>query len=245
MLLDDSSGTVAVACRLDHPLCRAEAGPVVDVSAIDWYHEIRAGDTAGAAFDPVDLFYVPIAGFGDIHRSGPGVLLRSVRLAVTEPIPVTASYFRLLADVAHGAVQRQQGNRLQALRHYEAALATPYRLRELLTLSDLAGLYYGAGVAHYSSSNLAAAIASWTEGVRNCSENSLMRYNLATALAEAGDRRGAALQTILLLRQTPGNVDAWHHLATTLRALDRPADAGAALRHEPDYLQGDARCGSG
>ncbi len=67
-----------------------------------------------------------------------------------------------------------------------------------------------------------------------------MRYNLATALAEAGDPRAAAMQTILLLRQTPDNADAWHHLATTMRSLDRPADAAAALRHEPECLRDDS-----
>ncbi len=144
---DDSSGTVAVACLLDHPLCRAEAGPAVDTSAIDWYREIRAGDVSGAIFDPVDWYLVPVAGFDDIRRSGPNIRLSSVRLAVTEPIPVAASYFQLLADVTQGAVQRQQDNPLQALRHYEAALTTPYQLRELLPVSDLTRLYYGAGAA--------------------------------------------------------------------------------------------------
>ncbi|MDA0337832.1 MAG: tetratricopeptide repeat protein, partial [bacterium] len=194
---------------------------------------------SAAVFDPVDLYFVPVAGFGDIGRSGPNILLSSIRLAVTEPVPVTASYFQLLADVAHGAVQRKQGNLLQALRHYEAALATPCDLRELLTVNDLAGLYYGAGAAYYASGNLAGAISCWASGVANFPKESLMRYNLATALAEAGDPRAAAVQLILLLRQTPDNADAWYNLAAALRSLDRTADADAALGHELECLRSD------
>ena len=68
---------------------------------------------------------------------------------MTEPVPETASYFGLLADLSDATLQLRKGDWERARDCYEAVLETPYRLTELLSTGDLAGLYYGAGVAHY------------------------------------------------------------------------------------------------
>jgi tetratricopeptide (TPR) repeat protein len=224
-------GTVAVACRLQHPLCRAKQGTTVDHSVVDWYHEIRAGDVDGAIYDPVDRLFLPIADFDAVQRTGPNVELGSVRLSMTEPVPETASYFGLLADLSDATLQLRKGDWERTRDCYEAVLETPYRLTELLSTGDLAGLYYGAGVAHYHTGDQEGAIARWTLGVRHCPDEGLMRFNLAAALLEAGRPLQSARQSIALLRRQPEHEDGWHNLAVSLLILGRTDDAAAAQQH--------------
>ena len=73
----------------------------------------------------------------------------------------------------------------------QAVLETPCRLTELLSTGDLAGLYYGAGVAHYHSGDQEGAIARWTLGVRHCPDEGLMRFNLGCRTA--GSRPAVAV----------------------------------------------------
>ncbi len=234
-------GTIAAACRLKHPLSRAEQGRAVDLSVVDWYHEIGAGEVEAAAYDPVDLMFLPLDSFGAIHRSGPNVTLGSVPLKLTDPIPSAATYFGLLAELARATVRFRANDWAAADTHYETILATPFRLQELLSYNDLAGLYYGSGVASYATGDTPTAIHRWTEGVRQCPDESLMRFNLSAALLEAGDPSRAARQSVALLRQEPDHDDAWHNLTLSLRQLGRMADAQAASDHDPACLKAGGR----
>ena len=150
---------------------------------------------------------------------------------MTEPVPETASYFALLADLSDATLQLRKGDWERARDCYEAVLETPYRLTELLSTGDLAGLYYGAGVAHYHSGDQEGAIARWTLGVRHCPDEGLMRFNLAAALLEAGRPLQSARQSIALLRRQPEHEDGWHNLAVSLLILGRTDDAAAAQQH--------------
>ena len=236
-LAEPDGGSVAVACRLQHPLSPGDG--IAGSGHVEWHHSIDAGTPGAAVFDPVDMYFVPIAAFDSVWRSGPDITLGSVPLARSEPVPSARAYFQLLASLSDASMQLGERNWSAASRSYDEILAGPYYLPELLSISDLAGLYYGSGVSRFAAGDPRGAIDRWTEGVRLCPTKGLMRFNLAAALLTAGRYREAARQSVALLRQQPGHTDAWHNLAISLNKMGRDAEADAARRRDSASLQQD------
>lgn len=231
-------GSLAVAWRLRHPLI-TDRGNTKALHLVTWNNTIDSGNPEQALFDPVDLLFVPLAGFDAVWRSGPEINVGQVYLPRLEPVPAAADYFRVLANLSDATVAFQGRRWEDANRLYDETLRVPYYLPELLSGSDLEGLFYGSGVSRYSLGDRDGAIDRWAEGVRLCPTQQLMRFNLAAILVEAGRYREAARHSVELLRQQPDHADGWHNLAVSLRRAGRSEDAADAQRQDPACLRED------
>jgi tetratricopeptide (TPR) repeat protein len=146
---------------------------------------------------------------------------------------------------ALGLAQRDTGDLAAARRALAAGGSRPPSFADPL-LAELDGLVLGAraqlsrGSEALRHGDLAAAEAHFRRAAERAPGDAVARYNLGTALGEAGRHEEARAMLAEAARLDPEMADAWLNLASALARLGRLEEAAAALDRVLELAPDDA-----
>ena len=181
----DEEANAALLLWCDHPLCGGDKGQLAPIeSHIRWQPPFSPGGERGAVFDQADWYFVPIAGWSEVQRSGPSIRLGLIPLQLANPAPTAQAFFQMLDHLMCAREAAAQKNWPQVIHYYGQILEKPYHLNELLTYSFLYRLYMDMGTAHHQQGDQEKAVSFWLEAARIRPELAEPQQQIARAYGE-------------------------------------------------------------
>lgn len=237
--LDQAAGS-ALVLSFAHPLCppNKTLAALEQAGRIDWLEYFSPGAPEQAVFDPVDWYFLPVAGWGAQTQTGPGIRVGKIALRLGNPLPTGREFFSLQHHLMAGKLAVVAEDWPKVLRDYEPMLTIPFFLPEVLPDSHTYGIYLDAGRAYHGLAHHQQALACWQEAARLAPEKAEVHHLMGLAHSALGQdgpavqayRRAIALQT--------GDAGVYYNLALSYTRLNRLPEAVAAFEecvaHKPD-----------
>lgn len=227
---DQAAGS-ALILSYEHPLCPPnQALAALEQSGhIDWQESFSPGNPSQAVFDPVDWYFLPVAGWSTQKQTGPDIHLGNIPLRVGNPLPTSREFFALLHRLMAGKLAVAAEDWPRVLRYCEPILNIPYFLPEVLPDFYVYEVYLDAGRAYHGLGRYEKALACWQEAAGLDPEKGEVHHLLGLAHSALGQDTSAVqayLQAIELQTPDPG---VYYNLGISLIRLNRLPEAVAAF----------------
>ncbi|MCC7265445.1 MAG: glycosyltransferase family 39 protein [Candidatus Latescibacteria bacterium] len=223
---DSAVGAAVVWCR--HPVCSggegmAEGDPLA--AAVVWQEGYSPGKPEAARWDPLDWYFLPIAGFGQVQSTGPDIRLGTVSLRGSPAEVRAQDLFRALDAVVAGdeafAVKDWEG----AARTYRRVLSAAAAPPELLSPPVAQHLFAQLGRAEGALGHAAESVQALEQAAMIGSVGPELYNDLGLAQAAAGRLGAAAKVWERCVEAYPGFAPAYFNLGQSMAASGRLARA--------------------
>ena len=229
----DSASTPVVIVHYQHPVCLDEEippdfQPLIETS--QWREVFSPGQVEAAVFDRMDWYFLPIAGFDQVKKTGPVVRLGTLSVDGDLVRIETRSYFEALHWVLRGHQARAEKNWTSALEAYNRVLEIAPAPEELVGLAVGRYLYTQMGRTYAQVGQLEQAVR-FLEQATALKPAYLEAYNeLGVAYASLGNLKKAVETWEELVALHPDFAPAYFNLGRALWRLERRQQARAYWR---------------
>lgn len=236
----EAAGTALLLwCR--HPLCGEDEEALAPLEAhIRWQEEFSPGAVDRAVFDWADWYFLPIGGWGATQETGPAIRAGTLPLRLKDAAPTAREFFQLLHQLAaarQAAIGEDWG---RSRRLYQAILAVPFHLEDLLTFSLLYEMYMDLGMACQKVGAREEAIRCWTEAARAKPALAEPYHRLGITYSDLGQHARAAQYYQQAVALDPDDPEIFYNAGVNHTHLQQFPEAIAAferclsLKAEPD-----------
>lgn len=229
----DSASAPAVVIYYQHPVCRAEDTPP-DFQALlansQWQKVFSPGRMEAAVFDRMDWYFLPIAGFDQVEKTGPVVRLGTLS-GGGDPVRIeTRSYFEALHWVLRGHQARAEKNWTGALQAYHRVLAIAPVPEALIGRAMGRYLYAQIGRTYAQVGQLDQAVRFLQQAIALKPAHRETHNELGVVYASLGDLEKAVETWEELVALHPDFAPAYFNLGRALWHLERRQQARAYWR---------------
>ena len=226
----DSPSVPAVIVHYQHPVCPDEEippdfQPLLEAS--QWRKIFSPGQVEAAVFDRIDWFFLPIAGFNQVEKTGPVVRLDTLSVNGTSVRIETRSYFEALHWVLRGHQARAEKNWTDALQAYHRALEIAPVPEELIGLEVGRYLYTQMGRTYTQVGQLEQAVRFLEQAIALKPAYQEAYNELGVAYASLGDLEKAVETWEELVALHPDFAPAYFNLGRALWRMERHQQARA------------------
>lgn len=231
----DSASVPAVVIHYQHPVCRDEEIPPdfqALLAKIQGQKVFSPGRVEAAIFDRMDWYFLPIAGFDRVEKTGPVVRLGTLSVG-GDPVRIeTRSYFEALHSVLRGHQARAEKNWTGALQAYHRVLAIAPVPEELVGLAMGRYLYAQLGRTYTQVGQLDQAVRFLERAIAIDLKPAYRETHneLGVAYASLGDLEKAVETWEALVALQPDFAPAYFNLGRALWRLERRQQARAYWR---------------
>ena len=226
----DSASTPVVIVHYQHPVCPDEYIPPAFqplLEASQWREVFSPGRVEAAIFDRMDWYFLPIAGFEQVEKTGPVVWLDTLSMNGTSVRIEARSYFEALHWVLRGHQARAEKDWTGALQAYHRALEIAPAPEELIGLEVGRYLYTQLGRTYAQVGQLEQAVR-FLEQATALKPTYREAYNeLGVAYASLGNLEKAVETWQKLVALHPDFAPAYFNLGRALWRLERRQQARA------------------
>ena len=229
----DSAGAPVVIVHYQHPVCLDEDIPPDFQSLLEenqWRKVFSPGRVEAAIFDRMDWYFLPIARFDQVEKTGPVVRLGTLSVGGDSVRIETRSYFEALHWVLRGHQARAEKNWTGALQAYHRALEIAPALEELVGLEVGRYLYTQMGRTYAQSGQLEQAVRFLEQAIVLKPAYREAYNELGVAYASLGDLEKAVETWEELVALHPDFAPAYFNLGRALWRLERRQQARAYWR---------------
>ena len=226
----DSARTPVVIVHYQHPVCPDEEippdfQPLLEAS--QWREVFSPGQVEAAIFDRMDWYFLPIAGFAQVEKTGPVVRLGTLSVGRDSVRIEARSYFEALNWVLRGHQARAEKDWTDALQAYHRALEIAPVPEELIGLEVGRYLYTQLGRTYAQVGQLEQAVR-FLEQATALKPTYREAYNeLGVAYASLGNLEKAVETWEELVALHPDFAPAYFNLGRALWRLERRQQASA------------------
>ncbi len=226
----DSTSAPAAIIHYQHPVCPEQDIPPDSQSllaASQWRAVFSPGRVEAAIFDQMDWYFLPIAGFDQVEKTGPVVRLGTRSVNETSVRIETPSFFEALHWVLRGHQARVEKNWRDALQAYNRVLEIAPRPEELIGLEVGRYLYTQMGRTYAQIGQLEQAVRFLEQAValKPAYQEAYNELGVAYASLGAVEKAVATWQELVALH--PDFAPAYFNLGRALWHLERPQQARA------------------
>ena len=231
----DSARAPAVVIHYQHPVCRDEEPPPAFQALLaqsQGQKVFSPGRIETAIFDRMDWYFLPIAGFDQVEKTGPVVRLGTLS-GEGDPVRLeTRSYFEALYWVLRGHQARVEENWTGALQAYHRVLAIAPVPEEFIGLAMGRYLYAQLGRTHAQVGQLDQAVRFLERAIAIELKPAYRETHneLGVAYAALGDLEKAVQTWEALVALQPDFAPAYFNLGRALWRLERRQQARAYWR---------------
>ena len=226
----DSASTPVVIVHYQHPVCPDEDIPPAFQPLLEtgqWRKVFSPGRVETAIFDRMDWYFLPIAGFAQVAKTGPVVRLDTLSVKGTSVRIESRSYFEALHWVLRGHQARAEKDWTGALQAYHRALEIAPVPEELIGLEVGRYLYIQLGRTYAQVGQLEQAVR-FLEQATALKPTYREAYNeLGVAYASLGNLEKAVETWEELVALHPDFAPAYFNLGRALWHLERRQQARA------------------
>ena len=226
---DSTSAPVAVI-HYQHPVCPDEDIPPDFqplLAASQWREVFSPGRVEAAVFDRMDWYFLPIAGFDQVEKTGPVVRLDTLSVNGTSVRIETRSYFEALHWVLRGHQDRAEKDWAGTLQAYHRALEIAPAPEELVGLEVGRYLYTQMGRTYAQLGQLEQAVRFLEQAIALKPAYREAYNELGVAYASLGDLEKAVETWEELVALHPDFAPAYFNLGRALWRLERRQQARA------------------
>ena len=226
----DSASAPVVIVHYQHPVCPDEDippdfQPLLETS--QWREVFSPGRVEAAIFDRMDWYFLPIAGFAQVEKTGPVVWIDTLSVSGDSVRIETHSYFEALHWVLRGHQARAERDWTGALQAYHRALEIAPVPEELVGLEVGRYLYTQLGRTYAQVGQLEQAVR-FLEQATALKPAYREAYNeLGVAYASLGELEKAVETWEELVALHPDFAPAYFNLGRALWRLERRQQARA------------------
>ena len=226
----DSVSTPVVILHYQHPVC-----PDEDISpdsqtllgTSQWRKVFSPGRVESAIFDRMDWYFLPIAGFDQVERTGSVVRLDTLSMGGDSVRIETHSYFEALHRVLRGHQARAEKDWTGALQAYHRALEIAPVPEELIGLEVGRYLYTQMGRTYAQVGQLEQAVHFLEQAIALQPAYQEAYNELGVAYASLGNLKKAVETWEELVALHPDFAPAYFNLGRALWRLERRQQARA------------------
>ena len=226
----DSASTPVVIVHYQHPVCPDEDIPPDFQSLLEgnqWRKVFSPGRVEAAIFDRMDWYFLPIAGFDEVEKTGPIVQLGTLSVG-GDSIRIEAhSYFETLHWVLRGHQSRAEKDWTGALQAYHRALEIAPAPEELVGLEVGRYLYTQLGRTYAQVGQLEQAVRFLEQAIALKPAYREAYNELGVAYASLGNLEKAVEIWEELIALHPDFAPAYFNLGRALWRLERRQQARA------------------
>ena len=223
-----SASTPVVIVHYQHPVCPDEDIPPAFQPLLEtsqWQKVFSPGRVESAIFDRMDWYFLPIAGFAQVEKTGPVVRLDTLSVNGTSVRIESRSYFEALHWVLRGHQARAEKDWTGALQAYHRALEIAPVPEELVGLEVGRYLYTQLGRTYAQVGQLEQAVR-FLEQATALKPTYREAYNeLGVAYASLGNLEKAVETWEELVALHPDFAPAYFNLGRALWRLERRQQA--------------------
>lgn len=226
----DSARTPVVIVHYQHPVCPDENIPADFQSLLatsQWREVFSPGRVEAAIFDQMDWYFLPIAGFDQVEKTGPVVRLGTLSVGGDSIRIEARSYFAALHWVLRGHQARAEKDWTGALQAYHRALEIAPVPEELIGLEVGRYLYTQMGRTYAQMGQLEQAVRFLEQAIALKSAYREAYNELGVAYASLGDLEKAVETWEELVALHPDFAPAYFNLGRALWRLERRQQARA------------------
>ncbi len=226
----DSASTPIVIVHYQHPVCPDEDIPPAFqplLAASQWQKVFSPGQVEAAIFDRMDWYFLPIAGFDQVEKTGPVVLLDTLSVGGDSVRIETRSYFEALHWVLRGHQARAEKDWTGALQAYHRALEIAPAPEELVGLEVGRYLYTQVGRTYAQVDQLEQAVRFLEQAIALKPAYQEAYNELGAAYASLGNLEKAVETWEELVALHPDFAPAYFNLGRALWRLERRQQARA------------------
>ena len=226
----DSTSTPVVIVQYQHSVCPDEDilpafQPLIEAS--QWRKIFSPGRVESAIFDRMDWYFLPIAGFDQVEKTGPVVRLDTLSVNGPSVRIETRSYFETLHWVLRGRQARTEKNWTGALQAYHRALEIAPAPEELVGLEVGRYLYTQMGRTYAQVGQLEQAVRFLEQAIALKPAYQEAYNELGVAYASLGELEKAVETWEELVALHPDFAPAYFNLGRALWRLERRQQARA------------------
>lgn len=226
----DSASAPVVIVHYQHPVCPDEEIPPDFQSLLkknQWRKVFSPGQVEAAIFDRMDWYFLPIAGFDQVEKTGPVVRLDTLSVG-GDPVRIEArSYFEALHWILRGHQARAEKNWANALQAYHRALEIAPMPEELVGLEVGRYLYTQMGRTYAQVGQLEQAVRFLEQAIVLKPAYQEAYNELGVAYASLGELEKAVEIWEELIALHPDFAPAYFNLGRALWRLERRQQARA------------------
>lgn len=226
----DSVSTPVVIVHYQHPVCPDEDIPLAFQLLLEtsqWREVFSPGQVESAIFDRMDWYFLPIAEFDQVERTGPVVRLDTLSIGGDSVRIETHSYFEALHRVLHGHQARAEKDWTGALQAYHRALEIAPVPEELIGLEVGRYLYTQMGRTYAQVGQLEQAVHFLEQAIALQPAYQEAYNELGVAYASLGNLKKAVETWEELVALHPDFAPAYFNLGRALWRLERRQQARA------------------
>ena len=229
----DSTSTPVIIIHYQHPVCPDEEippdfQPLLETS--QWRKVFSPGRVEAAVFDRMDWYFLPIAGFAQVEKTGPVVQLGTLSVGRDSARIEARSYFEALHWVLRGHQARAEKNWTDALQAYHRALEIAPVPEELIGLEVGRYLYTQMGRTYTQVGQLEQAVHFLEQAIALKPAYREAYNELGVAYASLGNLEKAVETWEELVALYPNFAPAYFNLGRALWHLERRQQARAYWR---------------
>ena len=224
---DSASAPIAII-HYQHPVCLDEDIPPDFQSLLEetqWRKVFSPGRVEAAIFDRMDWYFLPIARFDQVEKTGPIVRLGTLSVGGDSVRIETRSYFEALHWVLRGHQARAEKNWTGALQAYHRALKIAPVPEELVGLEVGRYLYTQMGRTYAQSGQLEQAVRFLEQAIALKPAYREAYNELGVAYASLGNLEKAVETWEELVALHPDFAPAYFNLGRALWRLERRQQA--------------------
>ena len=226
----DSASIPVVIVHYQHPVCPDEDIPPDFQSLLEknqWRKVFSPGQVEAAIFDRMDWYFLPIAGFAQVEKTGPVVRLDTLSMNGTSVRIEARSYFEALHWVLRGHQARAEEDWTGALQAYHRALEIAPVPEEWVGLAVGRYLYTQMGRTYAQVGQLEQAVRFLEQAIALKPAYREAYNELGVAYASLGKLEKAVETWEELVALHPDFAPAYFNLGRALWRLERRQQARA------------------
>ncbi len=226
----DSASTPVVIVHYQHPVCPDEEIPPDFQSLLkknQWRKVFSPGQVEAAIFDRMDWYFLPIAGFAQVEKTGSVVWIDTLSVSGDSVRIEARSYFEALHWILRGHQARAEKNWANALQAYHRALEIAPMPEELVGLEVGRYLYTQMGRTYAQVGQLEQAVRFLEQAIVLKPAYQEAYNELGVAYASLGELEKAVEIWEELIALHPDFAPAYFNLGRALWRLERRQQARA------------------
>ena len=226
----DSASAPVVIVHYQHPVCPDEDIPPDFQSLLEGNQRRKVfspGQVEAAIFDRMDWYFLPIAGFAQVEKTGPVVWIDTLSVRGDSVRIEARSYFEALHWVLRGHQARAEKDWTGALQAYHRALEIAPAPEELVGLEVGRYLYTQMGRTYAQVGQLEQAVRFFEQAIALKPAYREAYNELGVAYASLGELEKAVETWGELVASHPDFAPAYFNLGRALWRLERRQQARA------------------
>ena len=197
--------------KYEHPAIRlltADESAFLE-KEVDWIGEY-VGSGAGAVYEAIDWYFVPIGNFTSEDLTGPKIRVGKVPIKAATPGLDSAVFFGVLYGILLGAEKVEAEDWTAVLELYDAIGQTPLPLHHILSSDYFYTYLFNYGIAHEKLGRPGQATHMWELALEVKDDSAVLHQNLGVAYARQG-RLSEALGHLRQALQLDGDYEEAHY----------------------------------